>query len=222
MIFEYKQEILEIAVVALIFVLLLTLAEVLKRKNIIRKEAARKSVHIGAGIILVILPIFMDRWQIVLTNFGFLFGVIILTGFLHIFTVVHAVKRWTIGEYLYPLSTGLVAWVFTDLRIYSFSVFILALGDGLAGLLGREYGGKGYKIWHGSKSLLGNAVFFIIALFLILGLWTTTSDFTWSMLPIAILLSLWLTFVETLFAGGFDNITVTFSAALVAWYILLH
>ena len=156
MISQYKQQLLEIILIGLAFVLLLIVVEILKRHRLLKDEAARKSIHISVGFILAALPLFMERWQIVLTNFGFFGGVLLFTGLFHIFTAVHAVRRWTIGEFLYPFSTGLVALLFTDLRVYSYAVLILALGDGLAGLVGHAFGGRGYRIWHGRKSLVGN------------------------------------------------------------------
>lgn len=220
MLSDYSFQLTEVAITGCGFVGLLSAIEILKRRGLLHAEAARKSVHISVGFILAALPLFMDRWQVVLTNFGFFVGVVVFTGVFHIFTAVHSVKRWTIGEFLYPTSTGLVALVFSDLRIYTYAVFILAICDGVAGLAGRWWGGKGYPIWHGRKSLVGNMAFFLSALLLTTVFWTSTHGFDFAIIPIAILLSFLLTIGETLFAGGFDNVAVTFSAALVAWFIL--
>lgn len=220
MLVEYKQQLFEIVLVGLAFVALLSIIELLKRRDILHKETSRKAVHISVGFILASLPIHMDRWQIILTNLGFFFGVLLLSGIFHVFTAIHSVKRWTIGEFLYPLSTGLVVLVFTDLRVYTFAVFVLALSDGLAGLIGRSFGGDGYKIWHGTKSILGNIVFFIVTACLLLSFWIIVGTFNLTYVPLLLLFALILTVIETLLAGGFDNIAVPISSAIVAWFIL--
>lgn len=217
---QYKQQIFEIALTGLAIVTLLIVVEVLKRRKILQDEAARKTIHISVGFILASLPLFMSREQVVLTNFAFFLGVLVFTGLFHVFTAVHSVRRWTIGEFLYPLATGTVALVFEDLRIYSYSVFILALGDGLAGLVGRAYGGEGYRIWRGRKSLVGNVAFFIAATAVTVAFWSSVHGFSWAILPISVMLGLLLTLIETLLAGGFDNLAVTFAAAICGWFIL--
>lgn len=217
---QYKQPFLEILLIGLGFILLLIFVEILKRRRLLRDEAARKSIHISVGLILAALPLFMERWQIVVTNLSFFAGVLLFTGLFHVFTAVHAVRRWTIGEFLYPLSTGLVALWFTDLRVYSYAVLILALGDGLAGLIGHAFGGRGYRIWHGRKSVVGNLTFLVTATFVTTAFWWQVHGTDISVIPVALLLSALLMLIETLLAGGFDNPAVTFSAAITGWFIL--
>ncbi|HEX9594743.1 MAG TPA: hypothetical protein VF996_01270 [Candidatus Saccharimonadales bacterium] len=212
-------QILDIVLAGAALGFVLILVEYLKRHHQLEKEGARKAIHIAAGIILAILPLFMTRRQVAITNFSFFGGVWLLSGVWHVFTAVHAVRRWTIGEYLYPLGTGLVALLFTDLRVYAAAVLILAFSDGLAGLLGRTFGGEGYKIVGGTKTILGNAVFFTTTLVILATFWWLSSpaeEAIVSVLPILIVGSLLLTTVEAALAGGFDNLAVPLAAAWVA------
>jgi len=216
-----SQQVLEIIYAGATFGLVLTAIELLKRRGALSNEVSRKAVHISAGILLAALPTFMNRHQVILTNFGFFAGVVLLVGMLHIFTSVHAVKRWTIGEFLYPIGTGLTALLFTDLRIYVFAVYVLALGDGLAGLVGRTFGGEGYRILGGTKSLIGNVTFFVVALFLTAGFWFYSQSAPFKDgLAIILLASLLMTLVEAALAGGFDNLAVPLFAGWVAYLIL--
>lgn len=215
-----RLQVLEIILSGLALGAILVFVEALKRKDRIHAEAARKSIHISVGLLLGSLPLFMDRWQIVLTNLGFFLGVLLLAGMLHIFTAVHAVKRWTIGEFLYPLSIGMIALVYPDLRVYTFAVFMLAFGDGLAGLIGRAFGGRGYEILGGRKTILGNLTFFSVAVLLMVAFWSVThpaDPLPWFMLLAS---SALLTVAEAIIGYGFDNIAVPFSAAWVATLIL--
>lgn len=216
-----KTQGLEILYVGMGVGVLLIIVEILNRRGHLTPEVARKSIHIIAGMLLAMLPLFMTRPQVFLTNMAFLAGVLVLTGWLKIFKAVHAVERWTIGEFLYPFSGALLALVYDDIRIYMLGVIILAFSDGLAGLLGRRYGGKGYRVWGGTKSLLGNAVFFGATLFVLASFVSIVvpnpSGIDWIIATAGALL---LTCVEALFGGGFDNLAVPLAASLIAYLLL--
>lgn len=214
-----EYELLEIILAGLGLLGLLIVVEILKRRDVLRAEAARKTIHIGAGILLATLPLYMGRLEIVLTNLSFFFGVVLFAGLWHVFTAVHAVKRWTVGEFVYPASTALVAFIFTDLRIYVFAVFMLAFADGLAGLVGRTFAKTQYQTIGGYKSWLGSSVFFVVALILNLGFWSVVQS---GLMPVTLLLgaSALLTMLEAGFAGGFDNLIVPMGAAFVAQLIV--
>jgi len=214
-----SQQILEIILAGAVLAVVLVLVEYLKRHHQLESEGARKAIHIVVGVILALLPLFMTRRQVAYTNFAFFLGVWLLAGVWHVFTAVRDVRRWTIGEFLYPLGTGLVALIYADLRIYSAAVLILAFSDGLAGLIGRTFGGEGYKIVGGTKTILGNSVFFITALGILLGCWWLNSEPSESLLgalPLLVGGSLLLTATEAALAGGFDNLGVPLMAAWVA------
>lgn len=212
----------EIVLVGFGLGVVLIIVEILNRRGLLHPEFARKSIHISAGLLLATLPVFMTRPQVFLTNLVFLVGVLVLTGWLHIFKAVHAVKRWTIGEFLYPLSGVLISFAYDDLRIYTVSIMVLALSDGLAGLFGRQYGGKGYDVWGGHKSILGNIVFFLTTLFIMVSFTLisipnpTITD--WLIVGIG---SLFLTCVEAFLGGGFDNLAVPLVTSVLAYFLLL-
>ena len=214
-----NQQILEIVVTGTALGVVLILVEYLKRHHQLENEGARKAIHITAGVILALLPLFMTRRQVAYTNFAFFIGVVLLAGVWHVFSAVHSVRRWTIGEFLYPLGTGLVAFLFIDLRVYSAAVLVLAFSDGLAGLIGRTFGGEGYKIVGGTKTILGNAVFFATAFLIFTGVWWLNAPLDegiLSVLPILVFGSLLTTITEAALAGGFDNLAVPLMAAWVA------
>ncbi len=212
---------LEIIYVGLGLGVILIVVEILNRRGLLHPEFARKSIHISAGLLLAALPIFMTRPQVFLTSAAFLAGVLILTGWLRIFKASATVERWTIGEFLYPLAGVLIVLTFDDLRIYTVAIMVMALSDGLAGLLGQRYGGKGYKVWGGTKSLVGNAVFLVTTLFILVS-FTLISIPSASMAVWLMVLggSLLLTGVEAMFARGFDNLAVPLVTALIVALML--
>ena len=216
-----KLQALEIIYVGMGLGAILIAVEIMNRRGLLHPEFARKSIHIAVGLLLAALPIFMTRPQIFLTNVAFLIGVLVLTGWLKIFKAVHAVQRWTIGEFLYPFAGASIALIYDDVRVYTVSITMLALADGLAGLVGRQFGGEGYKVWGGTKTLIGNLTFFVTALF-VLGAFVFVfmpgaSNYIWiTVLGGASLL----TIIEASFGGGFDNLAVPFSTAIIVSYML--
>ncbi len=213
---------IEIIVVGFGLGILLIIVEILNRRGILHPEFARKSIHISAGLLMATLPIFMTRPQVFLINLAFLIGVLVLTGWLKIFSAVHAVKRWTIGEFLYPLSGVLISLAYDDMRIYTVSIMVLALSDGLAGLFGRQYGGKGYKVWGGTKTIVGNTVFFLTTLFILVSFTLISiSDPTLASWLIVGGGTILLTCVEAFFGGGFDNLAVPLVTSVLTYFLLI-
>ncbi len=214
-------EAMEIVFVGFILGVVLILVELISRRGVLHPEIARKSIHITAGLIMVVLPIFMDRPQILLTNVIFLLGVLVLTGWLHIFKAVHSVKRWTIGEFLYPPSGVLVVLLFDDLRVYSVSILVLLVSDSLAGLVGRKYGGEGFRVWRGQKSALGSLTFFLSTLIILAGFTVLTLGSPTATIWLMVIFgSVLLTAVEAISGGGIDNLTVPLATAVIASYLL--
>ncbi len=216
-----RGELAEILLIGLVLGIFLITVELLSHRGHLHPELARKSIHIFAGMLLATLPIFMIRPQVFLTNLAFFVAVLVLTGWLHIFQAVHAVKRWTVGEFLYPFAGALIVLLFADLRIYSISILVLAISDSFAGLIGKKYGGKGYKVWGGTKSLVGNTVFFVTTLFILVSfvlISLPNADATTWLLVVGG--SFFLTGVEAFFGGGFDNLMVSVFTALLTAALL--
>lgn len=211
-------ELLEVALAVFLLAIILFAAEALKRIKVLKREFARKSIHISSGLLSAALPVALDFDQIMLFHAAFFAGVLLFSGYIHVFSVVHAVKRWTIGEYLFPLSAGLIAWMFPDVAIYSFSVLVMTLGDGFAGLVGKTYGKKSYKVEGGEKTYLGSAVFFGITMMLMLIFVTGFVTVPFKVLLLLPVLAAGLTVAEAIITGGFDNLTVPLvSAGVFAW-----
>jgi dolichol kinase len=126
-----------------------------------------------------------------------------------VFKAYEDVDRWTIGQFLYPLSIIMAAFIFEDALVFSFAVLQLALADGFAALIGKAYGQKyTYKIPGGEKTLVGSATFFLITLVLLVVYASMESDFT-PLLGLIILGGAFtLTFVEGIIAAGFDNLAL--------------
>lgn len=197
-------------------------------------EYGRKAIHITVGIFAATFPIFLTRTEIFVFHGMFFVGLVVLSmvsdvvrtrpearrfkaGRLlaEMFERYEDVSRWTIGQFLYPLSLMLVVLFYDDLLIYSFSVLMLALADGFAAVIGKPFGKKLYYVPGGFKSYIGSATFFLIALTLMsLFLIIETEAGNIALVP-AFAYAAFLTIVEGSIAGGFDNLAVPLMTAVL-------
>ncbi len=197
-------------------------------------EYGRKAIHISVGVFAASFPIFLSRTEIFVFHGMFFVGIVILSlssdfvrtqprtqdyrvgRFLaSMFERYEDVSRWTIGQFLYPLSLMLVVLFYDDLLIYSFSVLMLALADGFAAVIGKPFGKKIYYIPGGQKSYVGSATFFLIAFTLLcVYLIIETNAGAIALIP-AIVYATALTAIEGGIAGGFDNLAVPMLTAVM-------
>lgn len=99
----------------------------------------------------------------------------------------------SIGENLYPIGLLLIAhFLYIDKPKFIVGVFILALSDALASMIGKKFDPF-------SKTLVGSLVHFIVTLILLLFVLP---------LPLAIPFAAALSFVENISGYGLDNLTV--------------
>lgn len=192
------------------------LVEGLRQLGVIQKgEYARKSIHIGLGVWLAMLPLFMGRGEIAVFCGLFFLGVLFFSGYLHRFAAYEEVKRWTVGQFLYPLSLMLVVFIFDNLLVFSFAVLELAFADGLAAVFGKLFGQKKYFVPGGYKTWIGSVTFFVVSLTLMTIFARVGTDIMPYTLAVIALGSLVLAVTEGLIAGGFDNLAVPLLAALI-------
>src|SRR6185369_5441559 len=119
-----------IAAVAVVF-LILVLAEYLSRYKGVHSELTRKFVHILVGVFVAFWPFFLSWRQIQALSIALLV-VVLISIKLQIFNAVHAVSRNTMGEVMFALVIGLLAFISTDRWVFVASMLYLSLADGLA------------------------------------------------------------------------------------------
>lgn len=197
------------------------------RLGVLSGENGRKAIHISVGVWAATFPLFMNRTEIFVFHGMFFVGIVslsIASDFVRnyhiaqqyrigrfmasLFERYEDVSRWTIGQFLYPLSLMLVVFIYDDLAVYSFAVLLLALGDGFAAVIGKPFGRIIYFVPGGKKSLLGSFTFFAIALTLLI-VYTLMHGTGDVLAPaLVVVYAFVLTLAEGLVAGGFDNLTV--------------
>lgn len=201
-----------IAAVAVVF-LILVLAEYLSRYKGVHSELTRKIVHVLVGAFVAFWPFFLSWRQIQVLSVLFLV-VVLISIKLSIFNSIHAVARNKMGEVLFAVIIGILAFISTNEWVFAAAMLHLSLADGLAAVIGLAYGeGNSYRILGRTKSLAGSLAFFFASLAIMVwyvafsGANASAVSVLW--LPVAA------TIAENLSGEGTDNLVIPLLVALV-------
>lgn len=194
--------------------LLLVLSEILWRTHLLRGEAARKLLHIIIGSYVAYWLYFLTFREIQFLSLAMLVGVTLSHKF-HIFHAITDVKRKTWGDIFYAVGLGLTAVVAKQPWVFALAVLHMCIADGLAGLIGTEFGKKTrYKVLGTTKSLVGTATFVVVSvlLFAVFNHYHP-AEIIW---PVMIVMPLFLALVENVGVYGTDNILIPLLVAVIA------
>jgi len=191
--------------VLVVFVILI-FSEYLSRYRGVHSELTRKFVHILVGIFVAFWPFFLSWGQIQFLALAFLV-VVGVSVKLHIFKSIHAVERNTMGEVLFALVIGILAFIVTNKWVFAASMLHLSLADGFAALVGLGWGDHNkYKIFGHTKSVAGSLAFFFTSVFIMV--WyihfshAPVGSFNLLILPVMA------TVTENLAINGTDNMAI--------------
>ena len=187
------------------------------------KEISRKFIHIMLGNWWIIAMFFFDNvW---FAAFGP--AVFVIVNYLSykkdLIKVMERDEQDGFGTVYYALSLLILA-------IVSFGIFknpalglvptlVMAYGDGLAAIIGKNTKSKKYKLSDTKKSFAGSLTMFLISLVLIGGyLLFTYSDMFWSSTHwplVSVMIAFCITAIEAVSGKGIDNISVPISTLLL-------
>jgi phytol kinase len=191
--------------------ILLILSEYLWRKKLLRGEYARKLVHIGAGSYICYWPYFISFRTISIIAVA-LVSVLALSKKIELFHAVHAVRKKSFGDILYPFSVMLLS-LFTDKSlVFSCALAYMVLADGMAAVIGNRLGKNYmYQFMGNRKSLPGTLGFLIIAfgISLIYG-FVSGEQSVYRLLLLPLVASIF----EHISPRGTDNLTIPLTALL--------
>jgi len=192
---------------------LLIINEVWWRHRTVHTEFGRKFIHITVGCFVAVWPWFLSWRQIELLSVLFL-AVIIASKLLRLFQAIHSVQRPTLGELFFAIAVGLVALVTHDKWIYAAALLQMALADGLAAIIGVQFGNRlKYLIFNYPKSVVGTMTFFVVSTGILVGY----SHASGQELDVAFILttSLLATALENVAVWGLDNLLVPLLIAVL-------
>ena len=190
-----------------------------KRFNPNNKEALRKIIHIGIGPLIPIAK-FLDIDQ---TSALYFTGLISFLTFINyqskLFPTIEDVDRKSFGTLFYCLSLFILIYIYWNKDPTSLiaGFFIMTFGDGLAGLIGKNFKSNSWFFLNQKKSLLGTMTMFITSLIVVFSLsYLQKYSLNLNIFTIAIIS----TIIEQFSIFGVDNLIVPISAAFCFNYFI--
>jgi dolichol kinase len=187
---------------SVVFIAVLATADWLHRRWRVGDEAARKFAHVACGLVAAVLPAFMSfiPFMLVSRRYG-------------IFPAVHRAERSTLGELYFPVGVLVVAVLFPEPAAYTYGVLVMAVSDAAAGLLGKRFGHRTYRISGALKTYVGSFAFFASTLVITCAVLALGEPSASLFLLTAASISLLLSLVEGSIGGGIDNVVLPGAAA---------
>lgn len=233
-----KNELNTICILALSFLLLFSIAELLHRYLKIKAELSRKFVHTGTGFLTLLFPLLLrSHWSVLLLCSSFAF-ILLLSLKYKLLPSINAIGRKSYGSLTYPLSVYVCFLLFAkqnpqtvavgnSYTVFYLPILILAICDPLAALCGKRWPYGRYHIRQETKTLIGSGCFFLAAFlisFMLLRMPGTTQHAFFPILTASVLIALVSTTTEALSTKGTDNlfIPLTSSVALYLTSFLFH
>lgn len=205
---------------------ILTLAAWGCRRNKLSPESARKSVHIGMGLLCLSFPWLFDSVLAVQSLAGI---AVVSLLFVRMSQLRHSlgsalfsIERLSVGELLFPAA---VAWLFTlgwdQPILYAISLLLLTLADSASALTGSIIGKNTYQTSGASKSLEGSLAFFLTALLCTALPLHFCSELPWEKLVLlSLTVALFTTAVEGASGHGSDNLLIPIGSFLLLDYYM--
>ena len=199
--------------------LVIVCAKIFEKKG---KEISRKFIHIMLGNWWIIAMFFFDNvW---FAAFGP--AVFVIVNYISykkdLIKVMERDEQDGFGTVYYALSLLILSvlsfGIYKNPALGLIPTLVMAYGDGLAAIVGKNLKSKRYKLSDTKKSFAGSLTMFLITLILIGGylifvnnnvFWTSTH---WPL--ISIMMALFVTAVEAFSGKGWDNITVPIIAPI--------
>ena len=211
-----------IAVITIYLLMLLLIAELMSRWQKTDIELTRKIVHIGSGNVILLAWWLNITSDIILLASALASVVAITSYFLPILPSVNDVGRKSLGTLFYAISIGILTALFWQEETKQFTtigILIMSYGDGMAALIGQNWGQHPYQVWGNTKSWEGSLTMTSVAILITIVIFSFVSGWQWQYLVIAAIVGIFATILETFSQIGIDNLTVPLGSSLLAYYL---
>ena len=198
---------LNFALIGIYIVFIFLISKLLKNFYPNNQELLRKIIHIGMGP-LIPLAKFLEIEQSAAQYFAGGMSILIVINYIYkLFPIIEDVDRKSFGTFFYCFSLLILISLFWEQDPLSLTAgfFIMTFGDGLAGLIGKNFKSKSWKIFNQKKSIIGTTTMFLIS-FLVVSIlgYKNNLDFNYYYFWIALLA----TVLEQISIIGIDNFSV--------------
>jgi len=205
---------LNFALIGIYIVFIFLISKLFKNFYPNNQELLRKIIHIGMGP-LIPLAKFLEIEQSAAQYFAGGMSILIVINYIYkLFPIIEDVDRKSFGTFFYCFSLLLLISLFweKDPLALTAGFFIMTLGDGLAGLIGKNFKSKSWKIFNQKKSIIGTTTMFLISLFVLSTLgYTNNLNFNYYYFGIALLATL----LEQISIIGIDNLSVPIITSII-------
>ena len=198
---------LNFALIGIYIVFIFLISKLLKNFYPNNQELLRKIIHIGMGP-LIPLAKFLEIEQSAAQYFAGGMSILIVINYIYkLFPIIEDIDRKSFGTFFYCFSLLILISLFweKDPLALTAGFFIMTFGDGLAGLIGKNFKSKSWKIFNQKKSIIGTTTMFLIS-FLVVSIlgYKNNLDFNYYYFWIALLA----TVLEQISIIGIDNFSV--------------
>ena len=180
-----------------------------------QRELSRKIVHIGTGAVVPLAWFFQIPFVVALPVAAV---ITVLTAMNHQWRLIPAVEdvdRNSYGTIAYGIAITTLLLLFWPTRADAVSagVLVMALGDGLAGLIGRNVASPKWVLFGQTKSSVGTMTMAVVSGLVLIGLarWSG-ADLS---MPTALGIVAMATGLEQLSWSGLDNLSVPLSVGVL-------
>lgn len=178
----------------------LIFGEILNRVFGLKKEYARKLIHVLGSMASASLVLLIPQKQIAIIAAIFCVVLIVVRRY-KLTPTLYEIKRHSYGDLFFPLGVLLAALTAPDAKSFVTIMLIVGFADTFASLVGQKWGKHKYKVFRSHKSIEGSLTFFIISIFIL----------TFSTLfgeVAVVLIAVCLTLTEAFSGLGLDNLTI--------------
>ena len=198
---------LNFALIGIYIVFIFLISKLFKNFYPNNQELLRKIIHIGMGPLIPIAKL-LEIGQSAAQYFAGSISILIVINYIYkLFPIIEDIDRKSFGTFFYCFSLLILISLFWELDPLALTAgfFIMTFGDGLAGLIGKNFKSKSWTIFNQKKSIIGTSTMFLISLLVlsILG-YKNNVDFNYYYFGIALLATL----LEQISIIGIDNFSV--------------
>ncbi len=185
-------------------------------------ELVRKVVHIGTGNVILVA-----WWLQIPAEVGIIAAiaasiVTLLSYWFPILPAIDSVGRQSLGTFFYAASIGILVAIFWSLeqpQYAAIGILTMTWGDGLAALVGQNFGRHKYTILGNKKSWEGSLTMVLVSFVVCVSIMLATQGSCWQSWVSAMVVAIAAAGLETISQLGVDNLTVPLaSASLAFWF----
>ena len=185
-----------------------------------QRELSRKIVHIGTGAVVPLAWFFQIPFVVALPVAAVITVVTALNHQWRFIPAVEDIDRNSYGTVAYGLAITMLLVLCWPARADAVcaGVLVMALGDGLAGLIGRSVNSARWTVLGQTKSVAGTLTMALVSTLVLVGLMLVSGNaVAWR---VAIGISAMATALEQVSPAGVDNLSVPLLVGLT-WVLLI-